>query len=1029
MRHLAFHHLLRHGGVCALLLVSGLPVPAQVTAPASAQRSVATDAPSITRRPRSIQEAEQEIRQIEQRLKARGATPSGGNSEPGGRQLDTDRKRLNWLRSFLYRMSLLANEKREVDWQAIERGRAHRDRMPTPQRKNGNGIRSFSAPTPGESVIVIETPEAPPVRWQFVGPRNLRTPTRFAFGPGVVSGRINGVAFDPNRAGTYYVAAPLGGVWKTTDRGRTWTPLMETLPGQATTCVTVDPNNSDIVYVGTGDYNGSDGVGFGLLKSTNGGATWTQLGTAQFGIASIRKVWVDPLNSQHLLVTAGPNGLFRSTNGGTTFTNIFSTTGSVSNVAYNANRTVLYMSVDRTAPGSNAGIFRSTNNGATWTRVLVSGGGRMDVAPSLVNPNVVYALDEGARAVYKSENGGTTWVNTTSNLPRSEWVQAYYDFYIACSPHGNQDMVWVGLLDLILSKDGGATWQPIGNVYTSAALTHTDQHGFAYNPRRPYELLIGNDGGVYRLTFSPEDDFFRFESLNANLGVTQFYGLDIHPSVDTYLIGGTQDNATPRSNFNPLQWDNVGLGDGGHAFVNPLNVPNQYSTSQSYVDGNGEDWLAMLRTDDNWTSAFSIDTDVIENPLFITAEAMDRTRPQFLFAGGSNVVRYDASSGTSGSWQQTDDNLNAPAFSDNGSPAFPEYPGPVGPVSAMGVSRGVDPGDPKLVLAGTVFGAVFVSSEDGQNFQRVDLRHGRIPPPPFGPGEEPDGTPFLDPLLPSRAVTSIQGSIFNNNRVFITMGGTGGGHVYRGDNVTNPFAVNWVDISGVGAGRLPDVPAYSLAILPYEQGRRMYVGTEIGVFYTENGGQTWSNVTVPLGLPNVRVTRLEFNPSTGTLTAATYGRGIWQIQVGNNVLLQLNTVLQYYRGSRSRLNAVVQIYVPGQTPDTFPPIEVKRGPLTTAGYFIQRVSSRGTFDIYITVPRFLRKRVPQVSIISGNPVSTGTMYCGDVNGDNVIDDTDVELVRQAMGRFNTGTVDLDGDGRVTSRDLSIVQQNLGRQGD
>lgn len=1028
MRQLtSYRQIFRQGGAFALLLVSALPLAAQ-TPPSSP--------PSVTKASQqpgsivSLRDVEREMQQIEARIRERAtANPNPSNLQPNNqkkKKIDPDRKRLNWLRSYHYRMTLMANENGEVDRGAIERARAARDRM-TPARlsappKKRNTSRASVLAFPIDNLI-IDTPPTSTPRWDFIGPTNLQSPSAWAFGPEHASGRINGVTFDPNRVGTYYIAAPLGGVWKTVDRGKTWTALMDSMPGLAATCVTVDPNNSNILYVGTGDHNGFDGLGYGLLKSTDAGATWTTLGAGQFGFWPIRRVWVDPTNSQHLLLTAGGSGVFRSNDGGQSFTPLLGVPNNslASNVLYNTNRTVLYASVD------GAGIYRSTDNGQNWTRTRNSGG-RVDIAPSQVDPLIAYALDDGSNSAIKTTDGGQTWFSITNNLPSSEWSQSFYDFYIACSKSKNRDMVWVGLLDVILSKDGGTSWQPIGLVYTDSALTHTDQHAIGFNPKNNSEILIGNDGGVYHMTFNPDDDYIRIETLNSRLGVTQFYGLDIHPSRDNYVLGGTQDNATPRANNSNTNWDNVGSGDGGHAFINPLNIPNQYSTSQSYVDAAGEDWLSMNRTDNTWGSSLSIDTDTIEGPMFITAEAMDRTRPQFLFAGGINVVRYDSSSSAAGTWTQTDDDVNMPLFTDTGTPAFVDYR-PAGQVSAMGVHRGVDPTDPKIVFAGTTRGGVFYSDEDGANFHRIDTWHRRIPPPPFGMGEPPDGTPVIEYRLPQRAITSIQGSIFSINTVFVTMGGTGGGHVFRGNFTAfgdfTPAGGFWTDISG----NLPDVPVYTLAILPYEQGRRMYAGTEVGVFYTENGGQSWTNATAPLGLPNTKVNRLEFNASTGTLTAATYGRGMWQLKAGDDVLLQLNCVLQYYRGSKSRLNALTEIFIVGQDKPAFDPIEVKQGPLTVAGYFVANVSSRGTFDVYITVPRFLRKLVPNVSIISTRPVSTGTMFCGDVNGDNAINGTDLNLVQQALGRYTTAAVDLDGDGRVTARDLSIVQTNQGRQGD
>lgn len=910
----------------------------------------------------------------------------------------------DWRDAYEYFKRLRAYPNDRINWAAYARARAHRDQMraATPQAlravKTGSGPRSLALPPPPTQDN----------EWKFLGPQNWTPPYQWGSGPFDVNGRVNAVAYDPNNASVFYLASPTGGVWKTTNTGTTWTSLTDSLPSLSFSSLAIDPTNSNVVYAGTGDYDGSFAVGFGLLKSTNGGATWTALGTAQFGQQCIHKILIDPANTQNLLVTIGRDpsgaldgGIYRSTNGGATWTQVLgpNTTpqviGDADNVVYNADRSAVYAVFDF------AGVYKSTDNGQTWTGPMngfVPPGGnigneyRLDLGASVLYPGTLYLLSAVQERVYKSTDGGTTWVNTTDNLNGS-FGQAFYDFYLVCSKatvnvNGTpkvKDVVYIGLLDIFQTTDGGYTWWPVLQTYTGNDLAHTDQHALVVNPNNPNDMLVGNDGGIYRFVYSPPSNSYQFTGMNAGLGITHFYGAAFHPYDKTHTLGGTQDNGTGRADGNFSNWDTVTGGDGGFSAINQKYPQQQFSTVYFGI---------MFRTDDDWNACVLDQSCPGGSPTaFIAPLALDDASTGFgggiLYMGASQQLWQYSFPSTppftcaAGAWAQASPQLDKQDPND------------------VVTSVGVSPANNSFVYAGTADGIVYSTVA------------GRI---------DDQGNAFG---LPPLAVTNIEGSQLFSKRAYVTLSGSGAPHVWRCDDVTAKPPI-WVDISGTdGPSPLPDVSTNWLVVMPHDDEQQLYVATDVGVFFTDDGGQTWQNATAPLGLPNIQVNQLIYKPSSGYMQAATFGRGLWHIAVGNNIPFNLYPKLEYWRGAKSKLNTMVEFFHAYQRS---PRAEVRFGNLTAGGWFQQYISSYGNYDIYVTIPRFLRKKVPQ-QLTYDLQIYTGLMYCGDVDGDNKVTARDVLLVERAMGQYTQSTVDLDGDGIVTIRDLNIALRNLGRVGD
>jgi photosystem II stability/assembly factor-like uncharacterized protein len=712
---------------------------------------------------------------------------------------------------------------KEIDWDKWPLAVAHRDSMKvvTPGAMDGIG------------------------GWEFMGPVNLPVPYRIYYGQGTTSGRINDITFDPNNPNTYYLAAATGGIWKTTNGGQTWTPLSDDWPFLAVNSVAVHPTNSEIVFAGTGDFNGNYPYSFGLRKSTDGGQSWTTIGQAQFGNFAIRRIMIDPDNPNRMMLTAGKGRdywgyLYRSLDGGNTW-------------SVSLNQYAAWTDVEYSAPYPNGGrwyyasgldnggqVWRSGDRGATWTKLNpplpTSFQGSVEIAASKVHMATVYLLAGQPRKIYKSTDAGQNWTDITAGFPNGNnnynWSQHSYDFYIETSYRmegGNPiDVVYVGLIDIAQSPDGGATWQSIGLTYTNSALTHNDQHMIRVNPNNPNQLLVGNDGGVYMLNYNSTNNTWNFDtSLSKFLGVTQFYKGDFHPTNMARMIGGTQDNATPASTGDLQNWRNVGGGDGGFSAIRQDNPNVQYATSQN---------LGVYRTTNNWNSSSTITPNTgSDRKAFIAPIVLRPDNQNFLFAGTNYLWRYSQSTNA---WTAR---LGGQELSVNGT------------VRSIAIART----DGNTIYTGSNNGELWMTRDGGNTWKQIN-----------------SGSPGL----PNRFIRHIEVHPSNPTKVFVALSGTGTPHIWRCDD-TDAVTRVWISMDGSGASGLPDIPAQAIALHPMSPDKSLFVATDIGVFYTNDGGSTWMNGTAPLGLPNVQVNDLKFVPGQKSLYAVTWGRGIWRLPI------------------------------------------------------------------------------------------------------------------------------------------------------
>ncbi len=385
-------------------------------------------------------------------------------------------------------------------------------------------------------------------------------------------GRINTVVVDPNNANTMYVGAPAGGIWKSTDAGVNWTPLTDDLPQIGVSGIAIDPNNSQIIYISTGDDDAGDSYAIGVLKSTDGGSTWNTTGNILGNPISSNEIVVDPSNSNIVWVATG-EGLFQSTNGGDSWLKKLS--GHVRDF--------------KLKPGDSNTIYAVTENnfsvsndgGATFvpaTSGLPSSSsvGRLRVEVTPAAPNNVYVLATRTNwrflGIYVSTNGGATFTKTNENSDIFGSTQAWYDLAFSVSPT-DENTMFVGVLDIWKSTNGGDDFNKINDWATpSPTYTHADIHFMRYYNNN---LYVGSDGGVYKSS----NNGTTFTDLTENLSISQIYKVSVAKRNSNKLAGGLQDNGGYA--FNTNVWNPYHRGDGMDAAADPNNENTFYGFNQN----------------------------------------------------------------------------------------------------------------------------------------------------------------------------------------------------------------------------------------------------------------------------------------------------------------------------------------------------------------------------------------------------------------------------------------------------------------
>jgi len=737
--------------------------------------------------------------------------------------------KLGYYESYLEWYDARAYPDDEINWAIYARGRSAQDDLLAP---------------PGS----IKT------KWVYLGPTNLDTPFNNGMGLPPVNGRVNAMAYDPQDPDTIFAASACGGVWKTTTGGTSWFPFADDWEELYTSSIAVDPQDPDTLYVGTGDFPGYRGTGIGLMKSTDGGYTWQDLGGALLENIRISDVVIDPVDSRRVTISSGrpPAGagtrIYQTTDGGTTWDTVLLVSADWCDLSIGQPRAIgperYYVAGVVTDSDNNPvsnELRRSDDRGETWSALplpSIAPQRALGVDASQLDPETVYLYAPSDREVYRSTNAGQTWTNITGNLNQDNinWYQDFYSFRISCgiayAGDGDPfDEIWIANNDVMRGTAGGA-WEILGGpAYSDDGLLHVDTHGFAQHPTDINETLVCNDGGVYR------HDGTDFHYLSGRLGCMLPNRLDVHPTSLNFLLGGTQDNGTSLCTGNLSQWYTIVPGDTGHVAVNQTFPQLQYAAPASQLGRDDNDDVYIWRTDDFWDvgSGSQLTTNVGSDLMrHGTPIAIDPVNTNRLYFASNYLYRYDE---ITQQWSQQLGNQKL---------STAKY------VFTMAIA----PSDGNRIYTGSTDREIWMTTNAGASWTRID-----------------------DLVTPNYTVAAF--SVDPNNPSRILVGYSSSSQSYDKlwecpNTLANPRI--WQTPVGVNIGEmLPNVPINAIARHLGEGQTHWYVGTDIGVFGTVNAGNKWFDMTRPLGLPRVEVTDLKVN-KLKYLYASTYGRGFWRIK-------------------------------------------------------------------------------------------------------------------------------------------------------
>ena len=690
-----------------------------------------------------------------------------------------------------------------------------------------------------------------------------------SIGPALMSGRIADIAIHPDDQSTWYVAVGSGNLWKTTNAGTSWAPIFDDQGSYSIGCVTLDPNNPEVVWVGTGENVSGRHVGFGdgVYRSRDGGKSWENLGLR--GSEHIGMIAIDPRDSDTVYVAVqgplwsegGERGLYKSTDGFVTWEKILGGgdyTG-VNEVHLDPrDPDVLYAVTHQKYRnvaalingGPESGIHKSTDGGRTW-RELTNGlpdddKGKIGLAVSPIDPDIVYATVELAHregGFYRSADGGESWTKQSDYLSGGTGPHYYQEIF--ASPH-QLDRVYQMDVRLHVTEDGGKSFSRLRTTHK-----HSDNDALAFDPNDPEYLLAGCDGGLYESW-----DLGETWKYVANLPVTQFYKVDVDYDEPFYnIIGGTQDNATQ---YGPSRTDNnhgirnsdwmiTVFGDGHQPAIDPTNPDIIYSQWQQgnfvrHDRKTGEIvYIQPQPAEGEEADRFNWDAPILLSP----------HDPSRVFVASQRVWRSDDHGDSweaiSGDLSRGIDRLTAPMMGRVQSIdavwdlyAMSQY----GTVTSIAES----PKQPGLIYAGTDDGLVHVTEDGGESWRRID-------PLP--------GVPEFS------YVNDIKADLHDADTVYICLDNHKAGDFTPYLLMSTDRGRTWSSIRG----DLPDRHLVWRLVQDHVNADLLFLGTEFGVFFTVDRGA--KRVKLTGGVPNIPFRDLAIQRRENDLVGATFGRGFY----------------------------------------------------------------------------------------------------------------------------------------------------------
>ncbi len=709
-------------------------------------------------------------------------------------------------------------------------------------------------------------------RWRTIGPAPIlggQIGRRGGTRP--MSGRVTAIAVDPRDENRWLIGGAQGGVWETRDAGSSWKPLTDDQPALAIGAIAFAPSDPNILYVGTGTavFAQSSFAGAGLLKSSDGGATWQRVGTlTRVSFSDLR---VDPLNANRLVAATAigiagrgrerppqipPLGLIVSEDGGGSWTvrlNGWATDLEVDPRTFRRQ----FAALGNPFGSSVNALYRSTDAGQTWTRIegpwsqLQGGVGRIELALAPSDPNTLYVSIQDAVDGVR-EDGGLLGLWRTSNAwdEKPAWTpisieatddgsgrhgycgwdpafraatdQCWFNHELSVDPT-DPDILYAG--GIPLWKFDGTRWIEVSKtVADPTAGIHVDQHAMAWAGRR---LIVGNDGGVW----STQDGGESWTHHNTDLALTQFYEGSIHPD-GTLVLAGSQDNGTEVWR-GEMAWRWIRGGDGADTAISSSRPDTDWALSSQS--------LSLSRTRNGGRTLTSADGGI------------DKTGAPFIARFEKCPAQDDIFiAGTDNLWKSTD-------FFSAPTPRW-EANGPEMRSSITALAFAPSDESCNTYAFGTANGQLRLTQDGGMSWKDIDMGNS----------------------VPNRYVTDLAFDPRDANILYVTLSGfdegtpTQPGHVFRTMTATSP-APTWRDVSPP-----VNLPHNTIVIDP-RQPEIIYVGTDLGVWKSMDGAQSWVHLGPEVGMPNVAVFELQIAERSGAVIAFTFGRGAF-LRTATNAL-------------------------------------------------------------------------------------------------------------------------------------------------
>lgn len=687
-----------------------------------------------------------------------------------------------------------------------------------------------------------------------------------SIGPALTSGRIADLAVNPENSSEFYVAAAAGGVWKTTNAGITFNSVFDNEGSYSIGCITMDPTNHNVIWVGTGENNNQRSVSFGdgVYKSIDGGETWTNLGLKSS--EHIGMITVDPNNPDVVYVAAygpvwssgGERGIYKTNDGGKTWERILFVSDFTgfneihldprdSKVLYATAHQRIRKQWTYLGGGPESGIYKSTDAGKTWNTInkgLPTGDkGRIGMAISPANPEIIYAVveaQEGKGGFYKSTNRGASWQKMNS-------VSTSGNYYQEVVPDPlDENRVYLNNTFTQVSTDGGKTFE-----YRGERSKHYDNHALWIDPKNTLHHIEGTDGGVYE-TFDRGETWRFFP----NLPVTQFYKVTVDNAYPFYNVaGGTQDNYSlvgPSQNLSEhgvssYEWLVTVTGDGFESAIDPVDPNIVYAQAQygslARVDKKSGESVRITPKPRKGEAQYNFNWDA---PLLISPH----NHKTLYFAANKLFKSTDRGD----SWEVISDDLDQnidrnkwplmgkwwpmDAVAKNGSTS--RY----GAVVSLDESR-LQEG---LIYAGSDDGQISITEDGGKNWRKVNQFPG-----------VPENTYVYDLIASKHDVNTVYAA-FNNHK-----SGDFKPYVLK----SNDKGRTWENISA----NLPEKGAVYALEQDFVKPEILFAGTEYSVFVSLDEGTNWKELAY--GLPTINVRDMAIQERESDLVLATFGRGFY----------------------------------------------------------------------------------------------------------------------------------------------------------